>query len=101
MYLASSSLAYRAFATAFEAMKANFFRREHVLQVPGLRQLERGAPDEREFIAKENVNFDGSKSKDSVSHDDASEGEHTREPETTTRIQALTFNPSPPLEEEE
>jgi hypothetical protein len=37
MYSASSSLAYRAFATTFEAMKANFFCREHVLQVPGLR----------------------------------------------------------------
>jgi hypothetical protein len=53
-------------------MKANFFCREHVLQVPGLRRLEQDAPDEREFIAKENVNFDGSKSKDSVSHDNAS-----------------------------
>jgi hypothetical protein len=101
MYLALSSLTYRAFAMTFKAMKANFFRREHVLQVPGLRRLEQGAPDEQEFIAKENVNFDGSKSKDSVSHDDASEGDHAREPETTTRMQALTFDPSPPLEEEE
>jgi hypothetical protein len=101
MYLASSSLAYRAFATTFEAMKANFFCREHVLQVPGLHQLEQGAPDVQEFIAKKNVNFDGSKSKDSVSHDDASEGDHAREPETITRMQALTFDPSPPLEEEE
>jgi hypothetical protein len=101
MYSASSSLAYRAFATTFEAMKANFFCREHVLQVPGLHRLEQGAPDEQEFNAKENVNFDGSKSKDSVSHDNASEGDHVREPETITRMQALTFDPSPPLEEEE
>ncbi len=101
MYLASTSLAYCAFAMTFEAMKANFFCREHILQVPGLRQLEQGAPDEREFITNENVDFDGSKSKDSMSHDNASEGDHAREPETTTRMQALTFDPSPPLEEEE
>jgi hypothetical protein len=36
-----------------------------------------------------------------MSHNDASEGDHAREPETITRMQALTFNPSPPLEEEE
>ncbi len=37
MYSASSSLAYRAYATTFEALEASFFRREHVLQFPGLR----------------------------------------------------------------
>ena len=37
MDLAPSSLSYCAYATTFEALKANFFRCEHVLQFPGLR----------------------------------------------------------------
>jgi hypothetical protein len=36
MHLVSSSCAYRAFATNFEACEASFFQREHVLQIPGL-----------------------------------------------------------------
>jgi hypothetical protein len=37
MYTASSSRAYCTFATTFEALKANFFRWEKVLQFPGHR----------------------------------------------------------------
>jgi hypothetical protein len=55
MYSASSSLAYRAYATTFEALKASFFRREHVLQFPGLPQRDDLA--EQEFVAEENINY--------------------------------------------
>jgi hypothetical protein len=36
MHLASLSCTFCAFATTFEACEASFFRREHVLQIPGL-----------------------------------------------------------------
>jgi hypothetical protein len=55
MYSALSSLAYRAYATTFEALKASFFRREHVLQFPGLRR--RNDLAKQEFIAEENINY--------------------------------------------
>jgi hypothetical protein len=48
MHLASLSCAYCAFATTFEACEASFFRREHVLQIPGLRQIDsQAASDEQ------------------------------------------------------
>jgi hypothetical protein len=107
-YTTSSSLAYRAFITTFEAMEANFYRREHVIQVPGHRRHV-SPQEEQEFIAEENLNFDGGdKSKESMSHEDVTiktssvnsppDGEHET---TTTRMRALTFDPSPPLEDEE
>ncbi len=37
-YSAPSSKGYRAFVTTFEACEAPYFRREHVLQIPGLRE---------------------------------------------------------------
>jgi hypothetical protein len=111
MYLVSSLLAYRAFAATFEAIEVSFFCREHVLQVPGLCQLERNAPNKQEFVAKENLNFDGDKPREIIRHDDKttkasnvtspSEGAAEEEPITSTRLGALTFNPSPPLKEDE
>ena len=105
MHSASSLLAYRAFATTFEAMEANYFLREHVRQVPGLSKRDEN-PEEQEFVAEENVNFDGGE-KTNVSHDDdtvktsnaspPSEGDSVGQ----ERRQALTFDPSPPLKEEE
>jgi hypothetical protein len=56
MHSASSLLAYRAFATTFEAMEANYFLREHVRQVPGLRKRDEN-PEEQEFVAEENAQF--------------------------------------------
>jgi hypothetical protein len=58
MYTASSLGAYCTFANTFEALKANFFRQEKVLQFPGHRL----AVDEpnlvpEEFVAEENVNY--------------------------------------------
>jgi hypothetical protein len=103
MYMALSSLAYRAFAMPFEAMEANFFCQEHILQIPGLCRLE-------SFTTKENLNYDGNKSKDSMSHDDVTiktsnvtsltEGAQN-EKHSAIRMNALTFNPPPPLEEDE
>ncbi len=55
MYSASSSLAYRAYTTTFEALEASFFRREHVLQFPGLCQCNNLT--EQEFVGKENINY--------------------------------------------
>jgi hypothetical protein len=69
MYSASSSLAYRAYATTFKAREASFFRCKHVLQFPGLRQRNNLA--EQEFIAKENINYKKGKSasKGAINHD--------------------------------
>jgi hypothetical protein len=111
MHLASSSRAYRAFATTFEACEASFFRWEHVLQIPGLRQLDgQAAPDEQEFVVEENVNFNKQKSAEVVRHKDKqvktlnitlpSKGAVEEEPDNSTHLGALTFNPSPPLEED-
>ena len=50
---APSSTAYRAFATTFKAMEAQFYSRKQVLQVPGLRELR----DPEEFVAEENVHL--------------------------------------------
>jgi hypothetical protein len=110
MYSASLSLTYRAFAATFEAIEESFFCREHVLQVPGLRQLECDAPDEQEFVAKENLNFDGDKPREIVRHDNKtiktsnvtspSEGAVEEEPDTSICLGALTFDSSPPLKED-
>jgi hypothetical protein len=70
IYSASSSLAYCAYATTFEALKASFFHREHVLQFPGLRRCDDLA--EQEFIADENINYEKGKStsEGAINHDD-------------------------------
>ena len=85
-------------------MEANYFRREHIRQVPGLSAS--NTQEEQEFVAEENVNF-GGREKESVSHDDdmIKTSNVTPPPEGDSneqvRMQALTFDPSPPLEEEE
>jgi hypothetical protein len=111
MYSASSSLAYRAYATTFEALKASFFRREHVLQFPGLRRCNDLA--EQEFVAEENINYEKGKSasEGAINHDDKTikmsnksspaEGGAEEESNTSTSMKALTFDPTPPLEEDE
>jgi hypothetical protein len=93
MHSASLLHAYCAFATTFEACEASFFQREHILQIPGLQQLDgQAAPDEQEFVAEENVNFNKQKSAEVVRHDDKtvktsnvtllSEGAVEEEPDT-------------------
>jgi hypothetical protein len=102
---------YPAFASTFKAFDASFFQWEHVLQIPGLRRLDgQAAPDEQEFVAEENVNFNKQKSAEVIQHDNKtvktsnvtlpSEGAAEEEPDTSTCMGALTFNPSPPLEED-
>ena len=73
MHTAASALAYRAFATSrrcrpiFSAGNTYF---RYMVQVHGLRRRD-GATDKREFVAEENVNFDGDdKTKGGVSSDD-------------------------------
>jgi hypothetical protein len=60
MYSASSSLTYHAYATTFEALETTFYRREHILQLPGHCQCDNLA--EQEFIAEENINYKKGKS---------------------------------------
>jgi hypothetical protein len=110
MYSASSSLAYRAYTTTFEALEASFFRREHVLQFPGLRQRNNLA--EHKFVAKENINYKNGKSasEGAVNHDDETikmsyksspaEGGAEEVSDTSTRMNALTFDQTPPFEED-
>ncbi len=70
MYSASSSLAYLAYTTTFEVLEASFFRREHVLQFPGLCRCNDLA--EQEFVAEENINYKKGKSasEGAINHDD-------------------------------
>ncbi len=84
-YTALSSSTYRAFAATFEAMEAPFFWRETVLQLPpGQRFLREHAVPE-EFVAKEDLHRDTTKSVDMVDKDN--------ETVCTSNL------PSPPIEE--
>ena len=58
-YTSPKTSAYRAFAATFMALEAPFYWREHVLQLPGRRNLVgSGNPlPEEEFVAEENVNY--------------------------------------------
>jgi hypothetical protein len=107
MHSASLSRAYRAFATNFEACEASFFWQEHVLQIPGLQQLDgQAAPDEQELVAEENINFNKKKSAEVVRHDNKtvktsnitspSEGAVEEEPDTSTCL-APWCSTCPPL----
>jgi hypothetical protein len=110
MYSALSSLAYRAYTTTFEALEASFFCCENVLQFPGLCQRNNLA--EQEFVAKENINYKKGKSasEGAINHDNETiktsnknspaEGGAEEESDTSTRMNALMFNPTPPLEED-
>jgi hypothetical protein len=55
-----STSSYCAFMNTFIACEAPFFRREHVLQLPGHHWLAGIAPPPEEFVAKENLNYDKS-----------------------------------------
>jgi hypothetical protein len=52
-HTAAASKTYRAYVATFEACEASFYRREHVLQLPGLREQ----PDPDEFIADKNIHL--------------------------------------------
>jgi hypothetical protein len=54
------TLLYRTFVNTFIACEAPFFRREHILQLPGRCWLAGIAPPPEEFVAKENLNYNKS-----------------------------------------
>jgi hypothetical protein len=57
-YMALLSKAYHAFTATYEAFEAAFFRRETVLQVPGLQAPREAAKlDPSKFVAVENLNL--------------------------------------------
>jgi hypothetical protein len=118
-YMAPSSRAYRAFASIFEALETPFFRRENVLQYPGQRPIATKGPfdpmdllSREEFMAKENLNLEKQKRKlvdkgvtlddETVQTSNLASTPADNEPHPGTTCQgALTFNPSPPLKEDE
>jgi hypothetical protein len=98
-YSAPSSKGYRAFVTTFEACEAPYFCREHVLQIPGLREM--SAPEE--FIAEENLHLSKEPRQKEVRTDDNTVRTSNRTPgnasitsDKATRRGPLTFDPSPP-----
>ncbi len=102
-FTSPKTLAYRAFAATFMALKAPFFWREHVLQVPGSRNLFGPPLSEEEFVAEENINYppslacEGENLKEKNSGTQAAEGDSPSA--HVLRRSALTFDPSPPLKE--
>jgi hypothetical protein len=88
MYMASSLRAYCMFATNFEALEANFFQREKILQFLG-RRLTDNEPNlvPEEFVAEKNVN----------NCKDVSASEGANVDDKTVKMSDL---PLPPQEEE-
>jgi hypothetical protein len=87
------------------ALEAPFFRREHVLQVPGSCNLVGPPLSEEEFATEENINYpplpvhEGENLKEKNSGTQAAEGGSPSA--HVLRRSTLTFDPSPPLEEAE
>ena len=100
---APATTTYRTFVALYEAMEAQYHRREHVLQLPGLR------PNvDEEFVAEENLlldDVDKSVFADAT-HDDVTsptsnlekEAETEEEEINVTRMGPLTFDLTPLLE---
>jgi hypothetical protein len=109
-HMSPLTLLYCAFVNTFQALEAPFFAREHVLQVPGHCWLDGMPPPPKEFVAEENINHHN----DTTVHEgDVCEDDKTllmsnlpppsklaAHPDITPR-DALIFDPSPPLEEED
>ena len=106
-YSALASKTYCSFAATFEACKAEFYRREHVLQVPGLRER---TPEE--LVANKNIHLRDAPvvDADKVREDDdtvkASNRSGDLPPSYAPSNQAvhqgpLTFDPSPPAAEDD
>ncbi len=102
-------LSYRTFINTFQAMEAPFFACKHVLQVPSHRWLDGAPPLPEEFGAKENINYhkDMMVSEGDVHKDDKTLLASSLSPPpklaahpNVTHCNAPTFDPSPPLEEE-
>ena len=105
-YTSPSTSSYRAFVHTFQALEAPFFSREHVLQLPGRRWLDRGSPpDPAEFVAEENFDFSSMQGNEG---DDANKRSRSplasvQEVSTPPAVvrNALRYDPSPPLTEED
>lgn len=107
---ASSTASYRAFVASFEALEAPFFRKERIAFSPSHRRLE-GAhlPPEEEFVAEENLLQPSEKQKlasDATIDDDTVKmsnvsNKNVTNPNTPRTMGALTFDPSPKLEQDE
>jgi hypothetical protein len=99
-----------AFVNTFQVLEAPLFAREQVLQVPGRCWLDVVPPLPKEFVAKENINYhkDMTVREGDVCKDDKTLLTSNLPPPSklaahpnVTRRNALTFDPSPPLEEED
>ena len=110
---APATSTYRAFSAHVEAMEAQFHRREQVIQLPGRRRL---MHDEGEFLAEENILLSDEYQKANIlMTEGASPDDETikadnlsTEPSDkdigdteTTRVDPLTFDPTPQLEDDE
>ena len=103
-----ASKTYQAFTATFEACKALFFRQEHVVQLPRMREL----CNPNEFIADKNIHLRKFDDATKVREDDDktictsnvmrdSPPLTSYEPsEQSEQWGILTFDPSPPLEED-
>jgi hypothetical protein len=110
IYTLPLTMGYRAFVHTFQALEAPFFRREHVLQLPGRRWLDRDAPPPpEEFVAEENINFKkmtGNEGVVQANNDTVIAGNlppppnEAPHPDAVHR-HALMFDPSPPLAKED
>jgi hypothetical protein len=109
-YMSPLMSLYRAFVNTFQVLEAPFFTCKHVFQVLGSCWLDGVPPPPKEFVAEENINYHNNTM--------VSEGDVCKDDETLltrnlppppklaahpdiTCCNALTFNPSPPLKEED
>ena len=110
---------YRAFSTHVGAMEANFYRQEHVIQLPGCCCLmhDEDGFHEDEFLAEESLLFSDKYYKktntsvtEGASHDDETikagnvhtdASDKDEQDMETPQIGPLTFDPTPQLEDDE
>ena len=100
-YMSPSTSSYHAFVHTFQALEATFFSREHVLQQPGRRWLDRGSPpDPAKCVVEENINLrlvwtseGDTMSKNSPSSPTPLDGSHP----ASIHCDSLRFDPLPPL----
>ncbi len=110
-HTAPASCTYRAFTATYEACEAAFYRRETVLQVPGLSVPREAAElNPSKFIAIENLNLCKKMRENVLFGEDINEEDKTVQrrnpplahevtkpttPDQTVCIGPLTFNPNP------
>jgi hypothetical protein len=111
-FTASSLRMYQAFTTTYEAIEAQFFQRETVLQVPGCSLLREDAKiTPEEFVVEEDFNCDNRKklidhkiNKDNemiATSNVPDPPDETAAPDESICRGPLTFGPSPPIATDE